>query len=278
MDEFQLEHALVSMPDGDVSVKYANLGHKKTCVCVHGFMSNGYWWHWVVPYLVRYYNVIIIDLPGMGQSQARTSYSLSDMGKAINAVISHFQHEMQSIQLIGHSLGALASSHAIIQNPSQIKTFQCIDMDLNRLQDETHHQFIDTPRRYYADQASLVKRFRLVPAETDCHQEDLEYLAQHSMDLFEQGWAWSFDPNILNIEKNNVLATFIETMKAHPIQTQFVIGDKTSVLNEAKAVDHWQAIMANTQIKIMPGYHHLMLDDPKTLASIIHQFISEQNE
>lgn len=278
MDEFQLEHALVSMPDGDVSVKYANLGHKKTCVCVHGFMSNGYWWHWVVPYLVRYYNVIIIDLPGMGQSQARTSYSLSDMGKAINAVISHFQHEMQSIQLIGHSLGALASSHAIIQNPSQIKTFQCIDMDLNRLQDETHHQFIDTPRRYYADQASLVKRFRLIPAGTDCHQENLDYLAQHSMDLFEQGWAWSFDPNILNIEKNNVLATFIETMKAHPIQTQFVIGDKTSVLNEAKAVDHWQAIMANTQIKIMPGYHHLMLDDPKTLASIIHQFISEQNE
>ncbi len=249
MDEFQLEHALVSMPDGDVSVKYANLGHKKTCVCVHGFMSNGYWWHWVVPYLVRYYNVIIIDLPGMGQSQARTSYSLLDMGKAINAVISHFQHEMQSIQLIGHSL-----------------------------QDETHHQFIDTPRRYYADQASLVKRFRLIPAGTDCHQENLDYLAQHSMDLFEQGWAWSFDPNILNIEKNNVLATFIETMKAHPIQTQFVIGDKTSVLNEAKAVDHWQAIMANTQIKIMPGYHHLMLDDPKTLASIIHQFISEQNE
>ena len=278
MGEFKLENTFVTMTEGDLYVKYANLGHQETCVCVHGFLGNGYWWHWVVPHLVQHYNIIVIDLPGMGQSLARESYSLFDMGRAIDAVISYFKKDMQPIHIIGHSLGALASGHAIIQTPNNIQTFQCIDMDLIHLQNESHPKQHIIPRRYHANKETLMERFRLVPAETYCSKEDLHFLAENSMHLFEQGWAWSFDPNIFNIQKDNVLSDFKATIKTHDIPTQLVLGDKTTVLNLEKAKKHWELITGNKAFKIMPGYHHLMLDDPKALALIIHQFISGYNE
>lgn len=277
MDEIQLDHSFVPNVEGDIHVMSTKFGHKETCVFVHGFMGNGYWWYWLMPYLVEKYNLIIIDLPGMGQSKDRLSYSISAMGSAIIEVIRHFEVNLK-VHLIGHSFGALASGHALIQSPNNIKSFHCIDMDLIHLQDESHPKMNTAPRRYHANKETLMARFRLVPAETLCSKEAFHFLAQNSIHLFDQGWAWSFDPNILNTKKDNVLSAFKETVKTHHIPTQLVLGDKTTVLNLDKATNHWQLIMGNKQIKVMPGYHHLMLDDPKALTLIIHQFVSDLNE
>lgn len=276
MFKSELLQTLEMHPKGDIHVLRSHQTHKDTCLLVHGFLGNGYWWYWLIPFLISKYNVVIIDLPGMGKSKDRESYSLADMGEAINVVAEKYGKE-NPLHLIAHSFGALSSAHAILQNHRQFKTFHCIDMDLIHLQNNIHPGKRLFPRRYFSSEAELIKRFRLLPAETKCADSCIQLLAKKSITKFDTGWAWSFDPNVLNVKKNNVLENFKSICHTHSIPAQLILGKKTDVLNIEQASMHWTSIFNQTNIEIMPGYHHLMLDDPKKLSELIDMFIEDSH-
>ena len=268
----QLSETFIAHPKGDIHILASNQGYDETCFLVHGFLGHGYWWHWLIPYLSQKYNVIVLDLPGMGQSADRASYSLSDMGDAINHVVTQLGNK-QPLHLIGHSFGALSSAHAILQNYKHFKTFHCVDMDLIHLQNEVRPTASMLPRRCFNSESELTNRFRLVPAATSCADEWIKLLAQKSITRFKKGWAWSFDPNVLNVQKNNVLAPFQSLCQSNTMPAQLILGKDTNVLNIEQASKHWASMFNQTNIEVMSGYHHLMLDDPKKLFELIDTFI-----
>jgi pimeloyl-ACP methyl ester carboxylesterase len=265
------KHKKLNFPEGHVYVASTDTKHAETCILVHGFLGHHHWWHWLIPKLVAHYNVVVMDLPGMGQSDDRDSYSLHDMGASIATIALACQDK--KIHLVGHSLGALASAHALLQSPELFASFICIDMDLMQLQTSSKPSQTSIPRRFYPEKEGLLSRFRLVPPETLLSQNGISYLAHKSISLFDSGWAWSFDPKIFNINKTNIFKKFCECCQDSTTNTHLILGDKTSVLNIETAKTNWQVLTGNNHVVVMPGFHHLMLDEPSLLADLIHQAV-----
>lgn len=274
MDQIQYKETLIPQACGDIFIRYVDMGYKHTFLCVHGFLGHSHWWDWVVPYLLPSANILLIDLPGMGNSHDRDQYTLYDMGSAINAVANHSPVQGQ-LHLVGHSFGALASAHALIQAPEKFASFSCIDMDLTHLSLVAQPKATPPSRCHYDSADALLARYRLIPPETNCPHAWINRLAKHSITQFDDGWAWSFDPGVFYTHKNNVLAAYQALFLKHKLKTQLILGEDSSVIDIQKSSRHWRTMVGHQMypICVLPGHHHLMLDSPHALAQQLLRFI-----
>ena len=54
---------------------------------MHGTGAHKKWWDPIGPQIIKYSNVIAIDLPGMGFSDFREKYKIIDYGNCITEII-----------------------------------------------------------------------------------------------------------------------------------------------------------------------------------------------
>ena len=87
---------------------YEVKGKGRTIVFLHGFLANGQFWNTISKRLSKRFRVIVIDLPGHGQS-APLGYvhSMELLADAVKAVIQDVG--VRKILLIGHSMGGYVS-------------------------------------------------------------------------------------------------------------------------------------------------------------------------
>lgn len=90
---------------GDIRVHYKSLGSGETAlVLVHGWTADLQSWQYQVPALEGKIRMILIDLPGHGQSdKPMTDYTIDLFARSVNAVLEHA--EVQGAVLAGHSMG-----------------------------------------------------------------------------------------------------------------------------------------------------------------------------
>lgn len=101
----------------DASLHYAvhNPAAKSTVILIHGAYVSGENWDLVVPHLSTTHHLLIPDLPGHGQSQNTTPFSVEISSRLLARLIS--KHAIGGrAHVVGHSLGShvainLASSY-----------------------------------------------------------------------------------------------------------------------------------------------------------------------
>jgi pimeloyl-ACP methyl ester carboxylesterase len=112
-------------------------------VFIHGWACNAGFWREQVPALAGRARLILIDLPGHGQSdKPQTDYTMDYFARAVLAVMR--DAHVQKATLVGHSMGAPVICRVYAQAPEKVAALVAVDGLLRRpkMQPEQVEQFV----------------------------------------------------------------------------------------------------------------------------------------
>ena len=252
---------------------------KNIILLVHGTGAHKKWWDPIAPLINANCSVIAPDLPGMGESEHRSEYSFEAFGEAIIAMLNHEKamEKNKQVYLIGHSLGGHLAGYIASEMPDFPAGLIMIDSPIRPpTYDYDKHQSTGPLRRikYYPDKVSIIERFRLMPPQ-DCENGwYLRYIAEHSVFDVEEGWRWRFDDKL-----------FATLRRLHNYEFKFqcpalfIAGGK-SLLLESKIMKYIrEAFKDSMTVEVIENAaHHVPLDSPLELVSLINNYLQEWGE
>jgi non-heme chloroperoxidase len=125
-----------SIPFETTSVVYDSLGSgSETVVLIHGWSGDRTLWREQIPHLSRRYQLIVIDLPGHGESgKPPIEYSQNLFARSVAAVLSDAGVD-QPVVLVGHSMGTAVARQFYRLFPERTRGIIAIDGSLRRFGD-----------------------------------------------------------------------------------------------------------------------------------------------
>ena len=252
---------------------------KDIIVLIHGTGAHKKWWDPIAPLISENFSIIAPDLPGMGESEHRQEYNFEDFSKALVAIMHQEQivNNKQKIYLVGHSLGGHVAGFMASEFPELFHGVVMIDSPIRPpTYDYDKHQSTGPLRKikYYPDKVSIIKRFRLMPPQNCENPWYLRYIAEHSVFNIKEGWRWRFDDKL-----------FATLRRLHNYEFKFqcpalfIAGGK-SLLLESKIMKYIrEAFKDSMAIEVIEdAAHHVPLDSPLQLVSLINNYLQEWGE
>lgn len=244
-------------------------------VLVHGTGAHRHWWDFIAPHFVGPYNLIALDLAGMGDSEHRDAYSIANMGEDICALVEHFMQQSQPrrVVLIGHSMGGFAVLSAASQRPDLFHQLIVLDSPV-RPPDydyDTHQSSSPIRRRkVYPDHESAMLRFRLTPYQECENEYILHYIAHHSIAECDDGYCWKFDDALMKKFQGRRNPHLLSEAK---VSVHFMYGGE-SALVYGDILKHIKSELPIEHITEIPGAaHHLFLDKPIEFVAAVRQVL-----
>ena len=118
-----LEYSLISVRGK--SIAYKAEGKGVPVVLLHGWPQSSHVWHKVVPFLAAKHRVVLIDLPGLGESQ---SFDVFDSG-GVADIISDATDALgiTGYHLVGHDIGAWVATSLALRHEGRLKSLTVVD-------------------------------------------------------------------------------------------------------------------------------------------------------
>jgi pimeloyl-ACP methyl ester carboxylesterase len=238
-------------------------------VLVHGFRAHARWWDHIAPSLAIRHRVVALDLPGMGDSGWRTTYSRAQIGHDILAVAAqcHFDRAI----IIGHSFGGICAMLAARICPSSVHRLIIVDSAVPT-EDCSDHRIPERTAHVFSDRTAARTRFRLIPPGRWPHPAVLEYVAQHSLKEVADGWTWKFDPSGAGAFNQEV---FREALFGISVPVDVIHGDRTEIMTPARLAQ--LRIMApdlGQEIAIPACHHHVPIEQPAALVAALNALLA----
>ena len=246
---------------------------------IHGTGAHKKWWDPIAPLLNNNFTIFAPDLPGMGESDHRNEYNFEGFSEALIGIL-HQEKAItsnQKIFLVGHSLGGHVAGFMASEMPEIFNGLVMIDSPIRPpTYDYDKHQSTGPLRKikYYPDKVSIIKRFRLMPPQ-DCENGwYLRYIAEHSVFNVEEGWRWRFDDKLFATLRR--LHNYEFNFKCPAL---FVAGGK-SLLLESKIMKYIrEAFKDSMTVEVIEdAAHHVPLDSPLELVSLINNYLQKWGE
>lgn len=102
-------------------ISYKTEGAGLPVVLLHGFGEDGTVWENQAAYLRRNYQVIIPDIPGSGDSELTADVSMEGIADTVQLILD--EEELDSVVLIGHSMGGYATMAFVEKYPHLLDGF-----------------------------------------------------------------------------------------------------------------------------------------------------------
>ena len=138
-----------------VALKTTELGHGPTIVFVHGVGTARTDWLPTARKLIARYHVVLVDLPGHGDSPLPDPFSFASVGDALDAVFA--KQNPESTIVVGQQMGGRAALAALAAHPGRAKGVVLIDVPVGTpvpLDDQQKKQFLDFMDQNYDQVAS----------------------------------------------------------------------------------------------------------------------------
>jgi len=237
---------------------------------VHGFMAHAHWWDTIAPWLARDFRVAALDLAGMGDSDARATYSGHGFARDVLAAIHHLG--LAPATVIGHSYGGSRTLLASVMAPGAIAHAIVVDSFYNFLGEDPPGSPSPRPVRVFDSEGSALSRYRLVPAQNAVQPWIVENVARHSIKRIPQGWTWKFDPAMVMMEEADG-ASILGQVDA---RVDYVHAECSSLIDAARATRIMDALPGDRAPRfwVMKGLdHHVPLQDPVALRELLHRLL-----
>lgn len=109
----------------DVNICYYEQGAGAPIFLLHGWPQTSHVWRKMIPALAQHYRVIAVDLPGMGNSGAASSYDTKSIALLIDGLAA--QLGIQQLHLAGHDIGAWVAAAYALHCGDRLQTLTVID-------------------------------------------------------------------------------------------------------------------------------------------------------
>lgn len=107
------------------SIAYMTEGEGVPIVLLHGWPQSSHVWHKAVSILAAKHRVVLIDLPGLGESQ---SYDVFDSGFVADIIADAIEAlGISSYHLVGHDIGAWVVTSLALRYESRLKSLAVVD-------------------------------------------------------------------------------------------------------------------------------------------------------
>lgn len=165
-----------------VAPKFTSLGRGPTVVFVHDLGGARTVWMPTARKLIAKDQVVMVDLPGHGDSALPDPFSFEACGKALALLLA--AQKPESTVIVGQGMGGLVALHALQQNPGRARGLLLVDVPIRitseipdqfrrqfeRMLDENYDVFLrqlySQAGRDSAESAALYAQASLVPPVT----------------------------------------------------------------------------------------------------------------
>ena len=266
-----LEKKSITLDFGKIVYLENDVKSDSTLVFVHGFGGNKDTWNRVVEEFNNKYHVIVIDLPGHGESVSDTllSYTITDQAKRLHTFLN--AKKLKNIYLFGHSMGGAIALRYVESHAENLKALILIDsMGLEKTK---------------SDGVKLVEISEKNPLYDVCTQERLETLLDYSLykppyipeiikdALLQEKCARRDLEKILYEDMYKDVCCLNDIAKNIRIPTLILWGDKDKMTHIDNAMLFHDTIQGSQLVVLKEIGHVPLLEDPKRTADEIDKFI-----
>lgn len=257
-----------------------------TLMLVHGNGAHARWFDFIAPLLTDAYQVIAVDLPGMGDGGWLPDYSREILADAIIAMVRHADLPSKPA-VIAHSFGGLVGLISAHRHPEALAALMICDFHIRppELHEEWFEQITESRRlRVYETRAEAEARFRLEPDQPCANQFIVDYIAEHSIRQVsaghddglraipkESGFTWKFDPGMyVGFRIGTDLSEIYQQIRI-PLAAQFgAMSYDFDTTPRHQVVDYMRRLRPDApHFDIVGAHHHIMLDQPHAFAASV---------
>ena len=256
----------VEVDECDVSYRHYEAIGKPGMLLIHGMNAHSRWWDFIAPQLLDRYQVVAMDLTGMGDSDYRYEYSSNTYADEILAVLDDAKFGTDSI-VVAHSFGGYMAVRAANKAPDRFKALVMVDSGIRHPDDPVPEQIWMSGARskIYPDKETALNRFRVQPPQPCDNEFLLQYIARNSLMPVDGGWTWKFDEDLL---------TSLTDAERKPEEFQAltmtlgVIFGADSELFSRRTLEYMQELIPEPFLikEIANAQHHLFLDQPQAFV------------
>lgn len=225
--------------------------NKPLLVLVHGLHANSHWWDFIAPGLQQVFNVIALDLSGMGDSGHRQIYSLDVYAQEVITMVRE-SDTGAGVYLVGHSFGANIVLHTASQFCNELSAYITVDPSLGTGNVDGNAQTV----KKYKSKKELLSSFKLIPEQPCKNTFLLNYIAGYSVTRIGSEWKWKSDRALLSKMKSTQPDIELSICRG-------VFYGANSQVFPQEAVSWFRANHPNIRLtKFDNAGHHLFLDEP----------------
>ena len=270
-----LEKKSIILDFGEIVYTENDVKSDVTLVLIHGFGGNKDTWNWVVPEWNEKYHIIVIDLPGHGESVSSKTlgYTMTEQAERLNLFLE--AKKIKHFYLFGHSMGGAVALRYAANHTKNVNALILID-SMGMVQTKS-------------DGVKLVERSDKNPLYDVCTKERLQTLLNYSM------YKAPYIPDIIKdaILEEKCARRVLEKMmyedmykdvnlsdvvKSIDIPTLILWGEKDSMTHIDDA-ELFHETIKDSQLVILKEIGHVpILEDPEQTADVIDKFIRKMNK
>ena len=267
-----------SVKVGDANINYSiwEKESKPFLFFIHGYSAHAHWWDFIAPNFLDSFNVIAIDLSGMGDSDHRSVYSQDTYSDEIQAVCS--KEGIKSAIFLAHSMGGSIAVNAAARNPNLFKSLILIDSIVvvppDKIKDFSSRRSNWRQDFFYDNLDDAIKSFRLIPPQPCKNNFLIEYIASFSFREQDNSWILKSDGKIMKTYDPQDLTQVFMDLKC-PI---FLVYGLMSQIFSQELLDYTAYVGNIPQENIIgiPGaMHHVFIDEPMLFIKAVKKLITE---
>lgn len=232
---------------------------------VHGRGAHSRWWDHIAPHLADNARIAAIDLSGHGDSGRRADYGYSVWADDVAAVI---QGEGGGPAIIvGHSMGGSVALTLASDGRLPSSAFVAIDTPVGVPHTRGGPQ-TGLPK-VYENRIDAENRFRVLPSNSVAHPYIERHIARHSVREVQGGWGWKADASVLpRVQKP------IAELGAPEAKVMLLLAERGLATSETTSLVAARFGDETVIATILDSGHHIMVDQPIALISVLRLFIS----
>jgi pimeloyl-ACP methyl ester carboxylesterase len=97
----------------------------KTILFLHGFLGSSKQWKPIVNHFKKTHQILLIDLPGHGNSTESSAYTISEVASAINDILQ--EERIDHLHVVGHSIGGYVGCAFAKTYPEKILSLHLVN-------------------------------------------------------------------------------------------------------------------------------------------------------